>query len=177
MSPKPLLIERYLSYYTPLIQEFVREVEPLPHPEIEEMPQPHLPLFGKAYETSALRLVFVGQDTKWWGDLREFIAAERKEPGAKLKEELGFFQDPCHEFTNWGTRRQSFWGFTRMMLAALYGQEDWSLLKNEVLDSFAWAEVNAVEVVETVAEPRYVPAWAMGRLNRIRREYPLTPAT
>lgn len=137
--------ERYLAYYTPLVQEFVREVEDLQHPEIRGMPQPHFPLFGKSYETSALRVVFIGQDTKGWCDLREFVAAERAKPGSKLRDVLNWFQDPRHEFTNWGPRRQSFWGFTRMMLGSLYGQEDWALLKAEVLDSFAWAEVHSVE--------------------------------
>ena len=155
MGSKLSLTERYLTYYTPLVQEFVRELEHLPHPEIDEMPQPHLPLFGKKYEESALQLVFIGRDTKWWGDLRQFFAAEREKPGVKVQEALKIFQDDPSQYG--GKRRQSFWGFTKMMLATIYGQKDWGLLKNEVLDSFAWAEVNAVELYDSSAKGLSVP--------------------
>jgi hypothetical protein len=49
------LSERYLEYYTPLVQEFVQKVELLPVPDINDMPEPSLPLFGKDYEKSAQR--------------------------------------------------------------------------------------------------------------------------
>ena len=71
------LTERYLEYYTPLIQEVIQKRELLTIPEIKEMPEPFLPLFGKDYEQSALRIIFIGQDTRWWWDLREFIRAEK----------------------------------------------------------------------------------------------------
>ena len=48
--------KRYIEYFTPLIQDFIRDVEPLTHPEIKKMPEPFFPLFGKNYEASALRL-------------------------------------------------------------------------------------------------------------------------
>ena len=140
--------QHYREYFIPLIQEFVREVESLAHPEIERMPQPFLPLFGKNYETSALRLVIVGQDTLGWADLRKFIAAETTSPGCTLDEGLAEFRN--HAFTQWGPTRQRFWGFAMMMLSALHGQENWEMMKQgkmrEILDSFAWAEGNAVEL-------------------------------
>jgi hypothetical protein len=171
------LEQRYIDYFIPLIQDFVRDVQPLPHPDIEGMPEPFLPLFGKNYETSALRLVIVGQDTLGWGDLREFIAAEKATPGCKLHEGLAEFRD--HPFTQWGPTRQRFWGFTMMLLAALHGQADWEMMKQgqmrEILDSFAWAEGNAIELYGSSAAGLGVPQdyWdavrrAGERFNRFR---------
>src|SRR4051812_14633519 len=132
--------ENYISYYLPLIQEFIGKTRNLPHPEIGGMPEPHLPLFGKRYRTSALRMVIVGQDTRGWGDLRDFIAKEAAQPGIRIREGLEEFRD--HAFTQWGNQRQTFWGFAMMFLAALYGRENWGLMKQgrmkEILDSFAW---------------------------------------
>ena len=149
----------YIQHYTPLIQDFVRDVEPLHHPDIKKMPEPFLPLFGKSYETSALRLVVIGQDTLGWGDLRKFIAEEKATPGCKLHEGLAEFRD--YSFTQWGPTRARFWGFTMMMLVALHGQEDWETMKNgklrEILDSFAWAEGNAVEFYGSSAAGLGVP--------------------
>jgi hypothetical protein len=158
----------YLEYFTPLVQEFVREVEGLPHPDINKIPEPFFPLFGKNYERSAFKLVVVGQDTYWWGDLREFIASEKTNPGSKLVEGLNTFR--AHEFTKWGGPRQSFWGFAMMFLAALHGQDDWGAMKHgkmvEILDSFAWGNGNAVELYGSTASKIGVPAsyW-----NSIRR--------
>jgi hypothetical protein len=153
MSPLPSLTQRYLAYYTPLIQEFVREVESLPHPDMAGMPEPFFPLFGKRYEQSALRLVIIGQDTRGWWDLRNFLAKEKASPGSRLQDCLAEFQDlkdGKHSFTDWGHNRNQFWGFAMMMLAALHGQEQWGMMKqgkmNEVLDSFAWGNCNAVEL-------------------------------
>src|SRR6266576_4485090 len=140
--------KRYINYFTPLIQDFIRDVESLAHPKIKKMPEPFFPLFGKNYETSALKLVIVGQDTRGWGDLREFIASEKANPGSNLAEGLNEFRD--HEFTSWGGPRQSFWGFAMMFLAALHGQDDWGAMKQgkmtEILDSFAWGNGNAIEL-------------------------------
>src|ERR1035441_8766478 len=166
--------KRYLQHYTPLIKDFVRDVETLPHPEINKMPEPFFPLFGKNYEASALKLVVVGQDTAWWGDLREFLAAEKASPSSKLLEGLNTFQ--AHKFTSWGGPRQSFWGFAMMFLAALHGQDDWGAMKQgkmaEILDSFAWGNANAVELYGSTAAKIGVPAsyWdAVRRAGEIGR--------
>ena len=169
--------KRYIQYFTPLIQDFVRDVESLPHPDIKGMPEPFLPLFGKSYEKSKPRLVIIGQDTKYWNDLKEFIHAEKAEPGSKLLERLNNFSK--HPFTKWGPRPQSFWGFSMMFLAALHGQQDWGAMKqgamSEILDSFAYGNGNAVEFYGSTASQMGVPAayWDAVRragepLNRFR---------
>ena len=156
MCPLPSLTQRYLTYYTPLIQEFVREVESLPHPDIAKMPEPFFPAFGKGYEQSDFRLVIIGQDTRGWGDLLDFLAREKATPGISLQNGLAEFQDVQdgkHSFTDWGHTRYHFWGFAMMLLAALHGQEQWGMMKqgamNEVLDSFAWGNCNAVELYQS----------------------------
>jgi hypothetical protein len=171
------LEQRYIDYYTPLIRDFVSEVESLPHPDIKRMPEPHFPLFGKDYETSALRLAIIGQDTRSWGDIKDFIVAERATPGGKLKAGLEEFRD--RKFTEWGNSRQTFWGFAMMMLAAMHGQENWGMMKQgkmlEILDSFAWGNCNAIELYESTPSKMGVPSdyWnavrqAGERFNRFR---------
>lgn len=98
-----MIDSRYTNYYIPLIRDFVHEVESLPHPDIKLMPAPFFPLFGKSYETSALKLMIMGQDTAWWGDIREFIAKEKAHPGCKLAEGLNSFRS--QESTSWGGPR------------------------------------------------------------------------
>lgn len=140
--------DRYFEYYGKLVEAFVRDVESLQHPDVDKMPYPHLPLFGSGYEQSALKLVIVGQDTKGWGDLKKYLADAKSDPGAALRSDLEEFRR--HEFTKWGSHRHTFWGFAIMALAAIHGQPNWEVMKNgglkEVLDSFAWAEANAVEL-------------------------------
>lgn len=167
----------YIQHYTPLIQDFARGVEALPHPDIDEMPEPFFPLFGKHYGASALKLVVIGQDTAWWGDLRHFLSAEKANPGSKLHEGLNAFRD--HKFTSWAGPRQSFWGFAMMFLATLHGKADWGAMKQgkmaEILDSFAWGNGNAVELYTSSAAKLGVPVdyWnavrrAGERFNRFR---------
>jgi len=145
--------ERHINYYKPLVKEFLNDVEKLAHPNIKGLPEPFLPLFGKSYEKSAMRLVIIGQDSKVWGDLIEFIDNERNCPGCKLEEKLSVFS--THKFRKWGRTRQHFWGFTMMLLSELHGQEEWTSMKYgkmvEILDSFAWAEANAIELYDSTA--------------------------
>jgi hypothetical protein len=172
--------KHYINYFTPLVQAFVRDVEMLPHPDVERMPEPHLPLYGKSYHTSALRLVIIGQDTLGWGDLKEFISAEKATPGCKLYEGLSEFRDySLFQRSKATASPQRFLGFLMMFLAALHGQENWGLMKEgkmrEILDSAAWAECNAVEFHESSAAGLEVAAeyWeairrAGERFNRFR---------
>lgn len=162
------LEQRYFKYFTPLVKEFVSEVDRLDNPRIERMPQPHLPLFGSGYERSAFKLVIVGQDTRKWGDLNKFIAAEKGKPGCRLRDELAEFR--TREFVEWGPRRQTFWGFVMMTLAALHDHANWEVMKQrklkEVLDSFGWAETNAVELYMSTARGLGVPE---GYWNEVRK--------
>jgi hypothetical protein len=144
--------ERYIQYYKPLVHDFIREVGLMKHPDIDWIPEPFFPVFGSKYKQSALRLVIIGQDTPYWWDLRKFIAAERKEPGSKLREKVEFFG--CRQFSEWNFQKQIFWGGAMMFLATLHGRENWEAMKEDeltgILDSFGWGKCNAVALHETV---------------------------
>jgi hypothetical protein len=175
-----MMEKTYIEYFTPLIQEFVCEVESLSHPNISRIPEPHLPLFGKSYEHSALRLIVIGQDTLGWGDLHQFIAAEKANPGCKLREGLAEFRDYSLFRRSKATAGpQRFLGFMMMIVAALHGQDEWELMKEgkllELMDSMSWAEANAVELHSGSPKTLGVPLeyWdrvraAADRFNRFR---------
>jgi hypothetical protein len=143
----PTFTQRYLSHYAPLVTKFVREVESLPHPNIGGMPEPFFPAFGSGYERSALRLVIIGQDTRGWGDLKDFIHDGKVDPQIRLKSRLDEFSGSP---PRWGGPRNQFGGFAMMILAALHGQKDWGILRqggmDELVSSFAWGNANAVEL-------------------------------
>lgn len=142
------LEKRYVDYYTPLVQDFVREASELEHPEVPGLPEPFLPAFGPQYEKSAMRLVVIGRDTRGWGDIRTFLEAERLKPGIKVRETIEYFAKK--PFTEWGSRESHFWGFAMMLLGVLHGREDWGAMRHDefsgILDSFAWGNTNAVEL-------------------------------
>jgi hypothetical protein len=154
----PTLTERYLTHYAPLVTEFVREVETLSHPHIDGMPEPFFPAFGSGYERSALRLIIIGQDTRGWGDLRKAIPALKVNPKAKLK---GWLDEFSSSPARWGGPRNQFGGFAMMFLATLYGQKDWSVLRqgglDELVSSFAWGNVNAVELYGSSPSKKSIP--------------------
>ena len=145
----------------PLIRDFVREVEALKL-EIEcRRPQPFFPLFGEAYERSALRVAIVGRDTRGWGCLKNFIEMEKTKHGSALEAELAEFRNL--DFTHWGTTRYTFWGFAMMFLAALDGRSDWDVMKRgdctEILSSFVWGNGNAIEYFERSPKPMPWERW------------------
>jgi len=147
---------KYFNYYKPLIDEFLKKVEKIELPEIEKMPEPFLNYFGKEYFSAQQRIVFVGQDTKWWGDLRQFIKSEKEKPLSKLEE--GFTSFWNHDFRDWGANRYHFWGFIMMFFAQAHGikADDWTSIKldkySNTLDSFAWANCQPIEYYESTAK-------------------------
>lgn len=164
------LKDRLLSHYTPLLREFVSEANELTHPDIKHMPEPFLPVFGKSYEKSAVRLILIGQDTAGWGDLREFLKDPKSAEGAKLLFRLEEFQR--HEFRKWGNTRHTFWGFGMMLLAALHGHENWGMMKqdklSEILDSFAWGNGNAIELhISTAKRGMKIPYDYWEKVRRV----------
>jgi hypothetical protein len=142
------ITESYFDHFTPLVQKFLTEMDEIELPSIKNIPEPFLPAFGSRFEQSALRLILIGQDTRGWGDMHDFLGVERSNPGRRLRDNIDEFHSKS--FTNWGARRQSFWGFAMMFLAALHGQEDWEAMKQgemtQILDSFAWGNGNAIEI-------------------------------
>jgi hypothetical protein len=146
--------QRYKDHYTPLVKSFCEEVSATVTIEPDKLPEPFLPQYGSDYEHSALRVAFVGQDTKKWGDLKSFVANGIDTPLVCLEKNRDEFRS--HHFTGWGSSRQKFWGFVMMFLARLHGIENWSLMKRgrcrEILSSFAWGNGNAIEYWQSSAK-------------------------
>jgi len=165
-TPDSTLYQRYSDHYKPLIKDFIREVDSLPIRDEDRLPGPFLPRFGKGYVSSALKLVIVGQDDHNSWNLWRFIAGEKAEPGKILQEELKTFR--LHLFTQGGSRRQTFWGFTMMFLAALHGRkEDWEKMKkgelSEILDSFAWGNIHAIALPSSIKKLGIPSYWDLVR--------------
>lgn len=152
--------EKYLNHFTPLVQDFLQNIEDLEHPKIKGIPEPFLPYFGPGYEKSALKVVIIGQDTRGWGDLQKMILEGDTKTRKRLADNLDYLSG--RPFTEWGARRQTFWGFAMMFLAALHGQQNWGAMKHgamtEILDSFAWGNGNALELFSSTPSKIGVPA-------------------
>jgi len=76
-----ILEKRYLEYFSPLVQEFVRDVDALNHPNIDGCQSRFCPSSAKRMRSHLYEMVLIGQDTAYWGDLREFITAEKFRAG------------------------------------------------------------------------------------------------
>lgn len=153
--------KKHHDYYMPLIQEFCAEVTSQELGGLEKIPKPFLPLFGPKYAESPMRIVMMGQDTKGWGNVKNFLEAEASEPGSNLKADFDEFEN--HDFLWWGSNktRYSFWGFVLMFLASVHGIKDWSVLRRgnykNILNSFAWANGNAIEYFASSAQGQGAP--------------------
>lgn len=163
---------QFLSYYKPLVKSFCKELD-LNLEGLEHLPQPFLPLFGKGYEKSALKIMIMGQDTKGWGSCSRFIEAEEASPGSMILEMFKEVEDL--NFTAWGKNTHSFFGFVMALLAGVHGIPDWRVLKwgehKDVLSSFAWGNCNAIELdVSLYKRTNSVPrnTWKRARLAGAR---------
>jgi|GEM_PF-1504563 hypothetical protein len=148
-----------MAYYKPLVSDFQQKMKGVAIPGIERMPEPFLPLFGKSYPSAPVRIAVIGQDTKEWGDLRHFL----KSPELWEKEIFNsrFNEFENHSFTGWGKQRQTFFGFVMKLLAEYHGRTNWKAMKKgamrEILDSFAWANCNAIELYSSSVKAKGVP--------------------
>lgn len=143
------LAERVKEHYAPLLETF-RETLLAKHPETayEGMSELFLPAYGNAYERAPLKMAIVGLDTYGWGDN---LSVTLEKIGAKdwaYVLDMSKFQNL--DYTQWGTQRYTFFGFVMFFLAALYGVEDWNVLKygahKDILDHFVWGNVHALEL-------------------------------
>jgi len=144
----------YKTYYRPLIEEFCEKMEPLKVPDIDSIPEPFLPLFGERYACAPVRIAVIGQDTRTWGDLKSFLRSADSWESTICEKRFSEFEE--HAFTGWGAQRQTFWGFVMKLLADFHGQDDWGAMKkgamSEILDSFAWANCNSIELYDSSAK-------------------------
>lgn len=141
---------RYLAHYAPLARELSDSLVSADLKEIEKLPQPFFPLFGSCYERSALKIIFIGQDTRGWGNTSEFL----KNPEDDLNNKLDMFDSLA--FRSWGKTTHTFFGFAMALLASVHGIKEWNVLKykghEDILRSFAWGNANSVELFESITK-------------------------
>jgi hypothetical protein len=140
------LQQRYENEYAPRIQRFLEEVEGV---DATGIPEPHLPLWGNAYERSANKIAFIGQDTNYWHSMADFQSAGKQSVRDVLFKRENVFHDLL--FTNWTNNfGTSFWDTVLQLLAGFHSIDDWRQLKRrqreDVLQTFVWAQTNAVEL-------------------------------
>lgn len=59
-------VAEYQTYISKLIND-IQRVDPT------GIPEPHIPVFGEAYEKCKYKMVFCGMETSGWGELKNFI--------------------------------------------------------------------------------------------------------
>lgn len=138
--------QHFQEYYADRVRSFAAEVGDI---NAKGIPEVHLPLWGRHYETTLLKIAFVGRDTRYWGCMEDFLKAAKDNPEAVVfRNEAEFLDLPFTGWTNnFGT---SFWDTVMQFLALFHGVQDWRQLKrrqrDDILHTFVWAETNAVEL-------------------------------
>lgn len=152
MNPE---FENYKSIYEPLLHAYAKQLLSQFEPEAYDLiPQNFVPQWGCDYFKSELRIAFVGLETYRWGNMKEFLEEARRGDVSSAYD-MSAFQDL--EFLNWNnTHRYTFWGFNSFFLGALYGLENWEVLKwgqhKEILKAILWGNATSVERWEKCVE-------------------------
>lgn len=138
--------QRFIDRYKHRAIKFAEEIS---HLTTEGIPEPHLPITGRLYERCPIRIAFIGQDTRYWGNLGNFIRMAKSDPEETLFRNEAEFR--CLAFTKWTNNfGSSFWDTVMQFIAAFHRISDWKYLKNrnddDYLQSFVWAEVNSIEL-------------------------------
>lgn len=145
----PSIKREYEKHYTSKVAAFLHEVGEI---DAACIPDPHLPLWGKHYETATPRIAFIGQDTRYWGEMADFRNIAKRDLQAAIFGHEDVFRDlPFTGWTNnFGT---TFWDTVMQFLAIFHGVPDWQQLKrrerDDILQTFVWAQTNAVELWES----------------------------
>lgn len=154
MSTWPEFTESFVRVYEPLAQAFATGVSDT---DPEGLPEPFFPVAGRNYPSAETKIVFVGMETRTWGDLNNFLTEVRESPAKAIFREQDEF-DEC-AFTGWSSNSgKDFWSFVLKFLAGFHRIEDWKALKRseypEILSSFGWANVNCIERHHVSSEKR-----------------------
>ena len=135
---------KFISIYKPLIADFLSNIK---DHNLQGVPEPCLPSFGKNYALVKYKIAFVGRDAKGYGDLNAFNEDFRNNPDAALfRNEIEFDEFDFLNYTN--NFGKSFWDYIIQFLATFYKIENWKNLKKaefpEILSSFIWANTNSI---------------------------------
>ncbi len=130
----------FQNHYTDRVRAFAADVGEV---NATGIPEPHLPLWGKHYETATLRTAFIGRDTRYWGCMADFLRTVK--PNAEeaiFRNEEEFLELPFTEWTNnFGT---TFWDTVMQFLAELHGVPDWRQLKRRQRDDILHIRLGCV---------------------------------
>ena len=132
--------QRYEEVYVPLLKEFGRQIKGV---KVSGIPEPHLPAYGKDYDKTKHKIVFVGIETKGWGDMKDFPKILDRKVEEILRDNISQLDVPL--------RPGSFWNFIRKVLAKIH-QVDPSAI--DKLKDFAWANANSIERFSVTAKER-----------------------
>lgn len=148
---------KFSEYYTPKINQFISLIE---GENLKNLPEPFLPVYGKGYCDSPARIMFMGWETRGGRDLKEFVETAKKELNSAL-----YWMSDDFEFRWWKSNFGSdFWTFNLKFLAKFHGMNNWKdFLYNytgeqheHILNSFAWANCDAIERFEVTAQKQGV---------------------
>jgi hypothetical protein len=151
-STKSLFIETY----KPLVTDFISKIRTT---QYDKIPQPFLPLHGQLYHAAQTKIVFVGMETRGWGNMKDFVNEVEKDFEQAILKEFDEFDEL--DFCFWGNNfGSSFWDFNFKFLANFYNIDDWKKVKRgkeeEILRSFAWGNTNSIESYGVTAEKKGV---------------------
>ena len=149
-----LLKAKFIENYLPLLETFIAQIESF---NIEMIPEPHLPVFGKGYENAHNKVLFMGWETRGSKGLKEFFNTAKTNP----EKALFWWEDDFDElsFVYWRSNlSRDFWSFNLRLLAKLNGIPNWKeLYKNpfvyeDMLSSIAWANTDSIERYHVTAQ-------------------------
>jgi len=150
----PSLITRFSAAYLPLLSKFIADIKNI---DLEKMPEPHLPVYGRKYENASRKILFMGWETRGSKGLKEFTEAVKTNP----RRALFGWEDDFDElaFVYWRANfNRDFWSFNLRFLAKLHKISDWRILYKDpfkyedVLSSFAWANAESIERYHVTAQ-------------------------
>ena len=147
-------LTKYEDYYKPLWEEFFSKIKEV---DVENCPEPHLPVYGENYSNSNFKIVFVGIDAAGSCNMAKFnsedgyykIIQEWKEEF----DDLGY----CYWAWKW-----NFWRFIFQFLGKFYDLSIEELKKFEsekaqnILKSFVWANTLSIERFHVTAKGKNV---------------------
>lgn len=141
-----LLEERRIAEYEELIRQFNEKINGL---DLKGIPEPHLPVFGQAYERSKFKFAFCGMETLGWGRIEDFVKRDPEESvfaSDYTINDLEYLDYPQNYHA-------TFWGFVLKFLSKFY-DVPFEQLKNSnsnILRSFIWMNANSIERYEVTA--------------------------
>jgi hypothetical protein len=141
----------YLNAYLPKLKLYFEKLDGL---NLLGIPEPHLPNFGSKYFKAKPKIMFMGMETKGWGDHEKLKAILTQGKEEMIEYFFGEFRR--HEFLKWRNNfGRAFWDFVLEALASfndIPSKKELESSRENILSSFAWANVNSIERYQVTCE-------------------------